>query len=264
MRTTLGVLVVVGGTSGIGAAIARLWSSAGGVVVALGLETPQAQPPHCAESEVVFGDARDPVLVDQVIDKAWQLAQRLNLPLVGCVHVAGGSGRSMGDGPLDQISDSGWAGTLSLNLDTVFYSNRAIVRRLLEQGKGGAIVNISSVLAVHPASQHFATHAYATAKAAIIGLTTACASYYAAHDIRFNAILPGLIDTPMAARAMSNPGIQAYLKSKQPLCGGGAGEADAIANAALWLVSPEARWITGQALCVDGGWSVSESSISPP
>lgn len=261
MSATGNVLLIIGGTAGIGAAIARRWTDAGGTCVVLGLSSanPPDSPP--APSELLIGDARDTQTIDQAVKRAVSLAATTGSTFVGAVHVAGGSGRAFGDGPLDQITDEGWEKTLELNLSTVFRSNRAVVQALLAEGKGGAIVNISSVLALRPAPQFFATHAYAAAKSAIIGLTTASAAHYAPQNIRFNAILPGLIDTPMAARAMNNPSIQAYLKSKQPLRAGGAGQVDDVAAAALWLVSPESQWITGQAISVDGGWSISEPSI---
>jgi NAD(P)-dependent dehydrogenase (short-subunit alcohol dehydrogenase family) len=88
-------------------------------------------------------------------------------------------------------------------------------------------------------------------------LTLGAAAAYAPERIRFNLIVPGLIDTPMATRAVNDPRIQDYLRLKQPMTGG-PGLASDVAEAALYLCEPAARFVTGAELLVDGGWSVSE------
>lgn len=255
-----GVVAVVGGTRGIGAAIVAKLLVAGAVPIALGPSGEEDELPPGAI--VLRGDARAPHAIEALLDRAMDHSE----PLLGLIHVAGGSGRRFGDGPLDCLTDQGWEETLRWNLDSVFLSNRAVVRRLLTRGAGGSVVNIGSVLARHAAPRYFATHAYATAKAAIEGLTFACAAHYAAADIRFNVIAPGLIDTPMAQRAVHDPEIAPFLEAKQPLRGGGPGRPEDVAAAAVWLLSPEARWMTGQCLAVDGGWSVTDAAATslPP
>jgi NAD(P)-dependent dehydrogenase (short-subunit alcohol dehydrogenase family) len=88
-------------------------------------------------------------------------------------------------------------------------------------------------------------------------LVRTTASYYAPEAIRVNAVAPGLVATPMAARAAGDPATVAYAASKQPLACGLL-EPEDVGDAALFLLSPEARRITGQVLAVDGGWSVVE------
>jgi NAD(P)-dependent dehydrogenase (short-subunit alcohol dehydrogenase family) len=173
-------------------------------------------------------------------------------------HVAGGSGRRFGDGPLDQITDDGWSRTVDANLRSAFNTNRAAARHFLGAGHGGSVLNMTSVLGFSPSPAHFATHAYAASKAGVIGLTTACASYYARHAIRFNAIAPGLVHTPAAERAASDPVIAEYIRRKQPLDGGRIGAPEDLTSAIVYFLSPESRFVTGQVLSVDGGWSVSE------
>lgn len=171
-------------------------------------------------------------------------------------HVAGGSGRRQGDGPLHECSDDGWNSTLHGNLTGVFYSNRAAVRLFLQQGQGGVILNMASVLALDPAPRHFDTCAYAAAKGGIVSLTRLVAASYAARGIRVNALAPGLIDTPMSARAVGDPAIREFLAVKQPL-GPGPGKPEDCAEAAVFLCSDEARFVTGVVLPVDGGWMIS-------
>jgi len=176
-------------------------------------------------------------------------------------HVAGGSGRRWGDGPLHELTDEGWRMTLDWNLNSVFYSNRAAVRQFLTQKTSGSILNVSSVLGWSPSPAFFGTQAYATAKAAIIGLTKSCAALYAAQGIRFNVLAPGLVETPMAQRARQDRHIMDFIKTKQPLEGGRIGAPSDLDAAAVYFMSDASKFTTGQVLAVDGGWCVSEGQI---
>jgi len=180
----------------------------------------------------------------------------------GVFHVAGGSGRRFGDGPLDRTTDDGWKYTVNANLTSLFYTNRAAVRQFLKAGKGGSVLNMSSVLGFSPALGHFATHAYAAAKAGVIGLTRSCASYYAVHNIRFNVIAPSLMKTPGSRRSSEDPQIAEFIQGKQPLDGGRIGHPEHSDGAIIYFLSPESRFVTGQVLSVDGGWCVSDPSTS--
>lgn len=176
-------------------------------------------------------------------------------------NVAGVSGRSWGDGPVHECTDEGWDATLEANARSVFFMCRAAVRRMLRQEPGpdglrGTILNMASVLAFSPQGRHFATHAYAASKGAILALSRAMAATYAPHKIRVNAIAPGLVRTPMSARAQADPEILALMKSKQPLAENLL-DAEDVARAAIFLLGPEARAVTGDTLVVDGGWGVS-------
>jgi NAD(P)-dependent dehydrogenase (short-subunit alcohol dehydrogenase family) len=176
-------------------------------------------------------------------------------------NVAGISGRRFGDGPIHQCSVEGWDTTFDNNAKTTFLMCRAVVNQMLRQtintnGSRGAIVNMASVLALSPEAAHFATHAYAASKGAIISLTRAMAAYYAPHKIRVNAVAPGLVRTPMSARAQNDPAILELMETKQPLAEDLI-EAEDVAQAALFLLGDGARNITGEVLAVDAGWSVS-------
>lgn len=170
----------------------------------------------------------------------------------------------MGDGPLHEITNEGWHFTLDLNMTSVFYSNRAATRYFLNHEKGGVILNLGSVLAMSPSPKFFATHAYAAAKASLAGFVKSCAAYYASQNIRFNLLVPALVDTPMSKRAMTNDEIMRFMATKQPLDGGRVGAPEDLDLAAVFFMSDQSKFVTGQVLAVDGGWSVSEGQIAPP
>ena len=248
-------IVIVGGTSGSGMAAAMACRGEGALLVVVGRDAEKCrQAVEVLGDGVhsVVGDAADPRTAEHAVTCAVREYGRLD----GLYHVAGGSGRKAGDGPLHEIRADGWDYTLNTNLTGVFHSNQAAVRQMLDQGDGGSIVNMSSVLGYSPSAKFFATHAYAASKAAAIGLSKACAAYYAPHRIRFNVIAPGLVDTPMAQRALADEETMRYIQDKQSLDGGRAGLATDVDQAAVYLLSDEAKFVTGQVLAIDGGWSV--------
>jgi NAD(P)-dependent dehydrogenase (short-subunit alcohol dehydrogenase family) len=164
----------------------------------------------------------------------------------------------MGDGPLHEMTEAGLEATMRLNFYSIVYSNRAAVKAFMEQNTGGSILNMGSVSAFSPAPKYFATHAYAAAKAAIVGFTRAVAAYYAPHNIRVNVIAPGLTETPMSQRAKNDENIVQYIKTKQPLDGGRIGLPQDLDEAAVYFMSDGSRFVTGQVLAIDGGWMISE------
>ncbi len=251
------VVVVAGGTSGLGLSAARQLVLQGAKVAVFGRspETLKKALDELGPSAIgLAADASQPESAVQVIEAAVQAFGKVD----ALYHVAGGSGRSKGDGPLHEMTDEGWRHTVDLNLTSVVYSNRAAVRQFLKQGGGGIILNMGSVLGWSPSPQYFASHAYAATKAAIIGFSKATASYYAGDNIRVNVIAPALVETPMSQRALGNEQIMNFVVAKQPLDGGRVGVPGDVDGAALFLLSRQAGFITGQVLAVDGGWTVSE------
>jgi NAD(P)-dependent dehydrogenase (short-subunit alcohol dehydrogenase family) len=250
------VLLVTGAT-GIAAATAALAMRSGAHVVVTGLtqESLESLRADLPGLEVVAGDLVQPATADAAITRCRDRYGRLD----AVFNVAGISGRRFGDGPLHECTDEGWDVTMATNLRSMFLVCRASLRQMLGQapsatGGRGAILNMSSVLAIAPEPRHFATHAYAASKGAVIALTRALAAYYAPHGIRVNAIAPGLVRTPMSARAQADPAIVESMQVRQPLAGGFI-EPDEIARAAVFLLSDDARVITGETLVADAGWS---------
>ncbi len=183
------MVLLVTGSTGIGAATATLASSQGHHVFMVGRD--------------IYGDLRE----EAVSDKAAQRCIQEYGSIDALFNVAGISGRRFGDGPLHECSLEGWQATMDNNARTTFLMSRAVLRHWMRDGTPGAILNMSSVLAFSPEPHHFATHAYAASKGAIVALTTSMAAYYAPHGIRVNAIAPGLVRTPMTARAQTDPSV---------------------------------------------------------
>lgn len=251
------VIVIIGGTTGLGLSAARACVAEGAKVVVAGRTDESLQAALAQLGDAAGGmtaDAVDPAAAPAAI----QLAITRFGGFHGLYHVAGGSGRRMGDGPLHEITDAGWRATVDLNLTSLFNSNRAAAQQFLRQKSPGVALNMGSVLGWSPSPEHFATHTYAATKSAIVGFTKSCAAYYAKHDIRFNVLAPGLVETPMAQRAAKDQVIQDFIHRKQPLDGGRIGRAEDLDAAAVYFLSDASRFVTGQVLAVDGGWSVSE------
>ena len=135
-------------------------------------------------------------------------------------------------------------------------SNQAAVRQFIKQKTPGTVLNMSSVLGFSPAPEFFSTHAYAAAKAAIIGFSKSVAAYYAPQNIRINVIAPALVETPMATRASSDENILNFIRKKQPLDGGRIGQPEDLDGLAIYFMSDASKFTTGQVVAVDGGWSL--------
>ncbi len=234
------MVVLITGCTGIARATAEMAAAQGAQVLLAGLGE------DCFQVDLTLNDGADRALA-ACLEKFGRVDALFN--------VAGGSGRRFGDGPLHECTDDGWSRTMDLNLKTTFLMSRAALRHWLQLEQPGTILNMTSVLAKSPEPAHFATHAYTASKAAITGMTRAMASYYAPHRIRVNAIAPGLVATPMSARAQGDKDLLEYMERKQPASGGIIAASD-IASAAWFLLSDASRAMTGQIVTVDGGWSV--------
>ncbi len=253
-----GKVLIVTSSTGIGAAAARLAAASGArLLVATGDEQSGWELASETGAECWVGDLTRESAADSVLAQCLSKFARVD----ALFNAAGFSGRRFGDGPVDECTEEGWNLALAHNLTLTFRMCRAIVARMLQQepdesGLRGAILNTGSVLADSPEPAHFATHAYAAAKGAVVALSRSMASYYAPHKIRVNVIAPGLARTPLSERAAADPELSKLLHKKQPLSGGMMAAED-VARAALFLLSGEARFVTGDVLRVDAGWSVS-------
>ncbi|MBR7620179.1 SDR family oxidoreductase [Phenylobacterium sp. 20VBR1] len=181
-----------------------------------------------------------------MIEEAKARLGRIDI-LVNNVGVGGG------DGPAHRVEEAAFDRILSVNLKGMWLTIKAAIPTMREQG-GGAIVNISSLAGIAGGNQV----AYEVSKAAVNRLTTSVAQSNAAKGVRCNAIMPGLMDTPMAvagiaqASGQEQEAVRAARNARVPL-GGKMGNAWDTAYAALFLASDEAGFITGAILPVDGG-----------
>jgi meso-butanediol dehydrogenase/(S,S)-butanediol dehydrogenase/diacetyl reductase len=228
VERTSEVALVTGAAGGIGGAVCTALSAAGYAVV--GVDRDEAELTDEAQVAALFAGLG-------------------RLDVVVCAH--GGSGRRFGDGPVHECTREGWDATLAMNLTSVFLVCRAAIPLLRASG-GGAIVTVASVLGLVGGDRDFATHAYAASKGALIALTRSMAVTYAGDGIRCNVVAPGLIATPMSARAQDDPAIRARLGELQPLTGD-FGRPEDVAGAVVYLAG--ARFATGTVLTVDGGWT---------
>jgi len=249
-------IVIIGGTTGMGLSAAEAFIREGANVLAIGRSPESAEKASALlkTAVVTTGDATLPGSAEKAIKDCINHFGGFH----GLYHVAGGSGRRFGDGPLHALTKEGWDYTFSLNLTSLMLSNQAAVKTFMERKQPGTILNMGSVLGYSPSPQHFATHAYAAAKAAAIGFTKSVAAYYASYDIRVNLLAPALVETPMAQRAANDETIMSFIKTKQPLAGGRIGSPSDLDGAAVYFMSDHSRFTTGQILSVDGGWDVSE------
>ncbi|NJO25222.1 MAG: SDR family oxidoreductase [Bacteroidia bacterium] len=250
-------IVVIGGTTGIGLSAVKAFIANGAKVVAVGKDEESVSNIK-AVLKKNFHAICDDATGQQTAINAVDICLEKFGSFDGLYHVAGGSGRQMGDGPLHEMNLEGWNKTIELNLTSLMLSNQAAVKKFLELKKAGDILNMGSALGFSPSPKYFSTHAYAAAKSAIIGFSKSLAAYYAKNNIRVNVITPALIRTPMAKRAVEDENILSYIKTKQPLDGGRIGEPEDLDGLAVFFMSDQSKFITGQVVAVDGGWSISE------
>jgi NAD(P)-dependent dehydrogenase (short-subunit alcohol dehydrogenase family) len=250
------VAIVTGAASGIGAATARLFAANAAQVALFDVNSMQgeqiAAEINQSSGQAIFYqvDMTDADAVSAAVARVNQQFRQLDI----LVNVAGGSGRRYGDGPAADCTLDGWNYTLNLNLKSVFLGCKYAIQHMLAHGEG-TIVNVASVLGLVGGDEDFGTHAYAASKGGVISLTRAIASYYARQHIRANVICPALIATPMSERAQSDPHILERLHDLHPLTAD-FGQPEDVAQAALYLASDHAAFVTGAVLTVDGGWTV--------
>lgn len=235
------VAVVTGASSGIGLAIAELFIAEGAKVVyadvndgGLKLDDTNAVFVKCdvAKSEEVDS------LVKSAIDKFGRLDIMVNNAGIGSL------------GNITEISNEFWDKIIGVNLSGVFYGSRAAAKIMKEKNIKGAIINMSSILGSVGMP---GTTAYCATKGGVVQLTHAGALDLASSGIRMNAIAPGFIVTNMTKDILQDPNFKAMVETNTPL--GYAGEANDIAQAALYLASDDAKYVTGTILYVDGGWT---------
>ena len=158
-------------------------------------------------------------------------------------------------GTVLDCAEEAWDFSFDLNVSSMYRTCRTYLPGMLAKGRG-SIINMSSIVSSLKGDPH--RFAYATTKAAVIGLTKAIAADFVTKGVRCNAICPGTVETPSLGERMASSGDAAAARTnfiaRQPM--GRLGKPEEIASAALYLASEESAFTTGQTLIIDGGWSI--------
>ncbi|HDO1322977.1 TPA: SDR family oxidoreductase [Aeromonas veronii] len=256
-------VVLITASTGIGAATAKLLGAQGWSIFVTSLS-----PEHVKafvqelkklgiEADGVACDISKPESPAYIINKCLGTFGRID----ALYNVAGISGRKYGDGPLELCTDEGWQTVLDINLTSQFRMCREVVQHWLKDSEKynervRSILNMASILGIDPMPEYFDTLAYGVSKAAVIGMSKILASTYASNRISVNAIAPGLVETPMSARASQDPKIGSAVEKKQRLSKGMI-PIDAVAKLSAFMLSDGCISMTGEVVHPDGGWRVS-------
>jgi meso-butanediol dehydrogenase/(S,S)-butanediol dehydrogenase/diacetyl reductase len=240
------VAAITGAASGIGLAIARRFTAEGGQVVGLDIDPDRVaalQAELGANGQALTGDVTREADVAALFAAAAARTGRIDASF----HVAGANRH----GYIARMEEADWDFTVDLCLKGVMFAMKHAAQAMLKQGRG-AMVNIASLNAHVP--MH-AGAAYSAAKAGVEMLTKNGALELTPSGIRVNAILPGLVQTPLTRRLFDNPDIHAAFMARIPR--GRAAQPEEIAAPALFLASDDASYVSGASLLVDGAWAVS-------
>lgn len=204
------------------------------------------------EASFATADVRDEPAVRNAVAACLDRFGRID----ALFNVAGISARSAGDGALHECEPAAWDLVMDVNAKGTFLMCREVLGVWTRNTQSGVILNCGSVLAQSPEHSHFSTVGYAASKGAIEAMSRSAAACYAPAGIRVNVIAPGLVRTPMSARAQADPQITEYMIHKQPLSRGMLSAED-VAKTACFLLRRDSSPMTGQVVTVDGGWTVS-------
>lgn len=242
---------ITGAASGIGSACALGFAREGAVIAGFDLQERPDERWNAAVkaapgSFLMVGDVRDEGRVQGVVAEAVERLGAIDV-LVNSAGVAGG-------GPVHLLPVEEWDRVMDVNLKGTFLVSKHVLPKMIERGSG-SIVNIASIEGIEGAE---GGSAYNASKAGVILLTRNMAMDYARKGIRVNAICPGFIDTPLAAQTILENALLKEYRDRliETVLMGRVGRPEEIANVALFLASDEASFITGQALVVDGGFTV--------
>ncbi|MFY1662940.1 SDR family NAD(P)-dependent oxidoreductase [Pseudomonas sp. Pseu.R1] len=243
-------IMVTGASGGIGQASVIALAAAGARVIVLDRDIAGLE--DLVESVLANGGAIHAIPCDVTDEQVVASAVAEVVTKFGALHGAfNNAGIEQSHLPLHEISADAWHRIIDVDLTGVFFCMKHQIRAMLASG-GGSIVNTASALgavAIAAASDYIA------AKHGVLGLTKAAAVDYGPHNIRVNAILPGIIETPMILRLSQEDNFANQfqaLRERHPI--GRFGKPEEVAAAARWLLSDASSFVTGTTLSVDGGY----------
>lgn len=248
MRLEHKAVLITGGGSGIGEAIAKAFAREGAMVAITGRRKEVLEQ---VAAELRLNGGRALALPGSVTHEP-DVREAVDATVRAFGHIdvlVNNAGNLFYSGPLHETSDGVWDETMDIFLKGVFRFTRAVIPYMLKQG-GGNILNISTVGALK-ALPGFEGHAYQAAKAGVNMLTKTIALHYAKHKIRCNSICPGGVETPPVASWLSDPQARTWMEGLHPI--GRLGQPEEIAQAAIYFASDESSWTTGSIMTVDGG-----------
>lgn len=244
------VAVVTGAANGIGREISCVLSTAGAKIVAVDRDRTGLEE-TC--SSIENGEAQ-PLTVDLMEDGAEEGIVERAVGTLGGLDVLVNCAGVFPTSPALKLANEEWDHVLGINLRAPFLCSRAAARWMVGERRPGNIVNIASAAGTiaRPGIAH-----YAASKAALIMLTKVLAIEWAEHDIRVNAVAPGLVETPGVTQGLldTEGGRQEHLRKLDKIPMARAGEPREIAEAVLFLASDNSSFVTGHTLYVDGGYS---------
>ena len=240
------VAFVTGGGSGIGAATAQRLAEEGATVVVCGR---RREPLDAVVAGIVAAGGKAEAVVADVSDEAgFTAALEAAAQRHGRLDVLVNNAMAYTWGSIEEMSTADWHANFATSVDGTFWGTRTAMR--LMKGKGGAIVNVSSICG-QLGTPWMA--GYSAAKAAIDNFSRAAAAEGAPHGIRVNVVIPAVVETPATAGMLADEASRRNTEKLIPM--GRVGQPEELANAILFLASDEASYITGASLPVDGGRS---------
>ena len=249
------VALIPGGGGGIGSAMAEGCAAAGASVVVVDQVEAQAEAAAARARAVgpdalaLVADVTDPAACARAVEQAVARFGRLDIILNA---VGGGAGKVLY--PAEEYPLEAWDWIFELNLRSTLLATQAAVRAMIAGGRGGRVLNISSVRAQLGINAGYS--AYVAAKGAISSLTRQWATEWAAHQITVNAIAPTFVDTPQVAMLLDDPAFKASVVARIPL--GRVGTPADLLGAVLFFCSDASSFVTGQVLTIDGGLTATQ------
>jgi NAD(P)-dependent dehydrogenase (short-subunit alcohol dehydrogenase family) len=243
------VAAVTGGGSGIGKAACTILAEAGAHVAVVDRDGAAAK---AVADDIVKSDGHAFACAADVSDEASiENAMAEVIGRAGRIDIlVNNAGIAIRKASVDLSLDE-WEKVMAVNMTGAFLCARTAARHMIAAGKGGAIVNIASIMGLSGGGL-YPNISYQTSKGAVVNMTRALAVEWAPHRIRVNAVAPTYVRTPLIAPLLAQPELVAKIEAMTPL--GRLAEPEEVALAILFLASPAASMITGHALAVDGGF----------